>query len=207
MFAWEGNPLFVVTDNGPQFLSSVLSDFLSERGIKHLLTSVYHPQGNGTVEPWNRVLKECILSAEQMRKAWRPSVVEFLQSYHATPHATTSVFPSELLHNRKMRTKVDIFPVKEKSDKCAGVRDTIKERQDKSKKYTDGKRRAKPVSFKVKEQVRIRKPDRVPKGSPKYTLPLLIHEKIGPSSFLLNDGKKWNGQRLTKFPDQIEKTV
>lgn len=121
VFAREGNPLFVVTDNGPQFLSSVFSDFLSERGIKHLRTSVYHPQGNGAVERWNRVLKESILSAEQMRKAWRQSVVEFLQSYRATPHATTGVSPSELLHNRKMRTKLDILPVKDKSDKCAGV--------------------------------------------------------------------------------------
>ncbi|ROK06852.1 hypothetical protein DPX16_23455 [Anabarilius grahami] len=125
----------------------------------------------------------------------------------ATPHATTSVSPSELLHNRKMRTKVDILPVREKRDKCAGVRETVKERQEKSKEYTDRKRRAKPVSFKVKEQVRIRKPDHVPKGSPKYTLPLSIREKIGPSSFLLSDGKKWNGLRLTKFTTQIEKTA
>lgn len=54
------HPLFAVMDNGPQFLSSVFSDFHSERGIKYLCTSVYHPQGNGAVERWNRVLKEGI---------------------------------------------------------------------------------------------------------------------------------------------------
>jgi hypothetical protein len=59
--------------------------------------------------------------------------------------------------------------VRGKSDKCAGVRDAVKEKQEKSKKHTDSKRKAKPVSFKVGEQVRIRKPDHVPKGSPKYT--------------------------------------
>ncbi|KAI2643843.1 Retrovirus-related Pol polyprotein from transposon 17.6 [Labeo rohita] len=81
LFSREGNPQCVVTDNGPQFVSSVFADFLKERGISHIRSSVYYPQGNAAVERWNRVLKECILSAEQMGKPWKHAVTEFLQSY------------------------------------------------------------------------------------------------------------------------------
>lgn len=90
---------------------------------------------------------------------------------------------------------------------CPRVCDTVKERQRKSKKYTDRKKRAKSVSFEVGEQVRIRTPEHVPKGSPKYTLCLSVREKIGPSSFLLSDGKKWNGRRLAKFSGQTESCI
>ena len=132
VFSREGNPSYIVTDNGPQFLSSAFADFLSARGICHLCSSVYYPNCNGAVERWNRVLKKCILAAEQMQKNWRTAVTDFLQDYCATPHATTGVSPSELLHNGRMKTKLDIFPVKVKSDKCTTVRSAVEKQQNKS---------------------------------------------------------------------------
>lgn len=48
---------------------SAFTDFLKERGIKHITTSVYHPQANGCVERYNRVLKDCIQAAE--RPCWK----------------------------------------------------------------------------------------------------------------------------------------
>ncbi len=64
VFAHEGNPCTVTTDNGPQFASSAFADFLSECGIKHIKTSVYHPQANRCVERCNRVLKDTIQTAQ-----------------------------------------------------------------------------------------------------------------------------------------------
>uniref|UniRef100_A0A096M5I9 Gypsy retrotransposon integrase-like protein 1 n=1 Tax=Poecilia formosa TaxID=48698 RepID=A0A096M5I9_POEFO len=136
IFSREGNPDYIVTDNGLQFLSSSFADFLRERGISHLRTSVYHPQCNGAVERWNRVFKETILTAEHMQKDWKTTVTDFLQNYRATPHNTTGVSPSELLHNRRMKTKVDIFPSPEKSRKCTTIKETVKQKQEKSKQYT-----------------------------------------------------------------------
>lgn len=199
LFSREGNPSCIVTDNGPQFLSSVFADFLAERGICHMRTSVYYPQCNGAVERWNRVLKECILAAEQMQKSWKPAVTAFLQNYRATPHATTGVSPSELLHNRKMRTKLDIFPVKGKNDKCATVRDTVEVRQKKWKEYTDERRGAKAPMFKPGDWVRVKRPDHVHKGTSKFTAPLRIQKQIGPGTFVLSDNRKWNASRLTHY--------
>lgn len=41
IFAREGNPCAITTDNGPQFTSSKFADFVKTQGIKHIKTSVY----------------------------------------------------------------------------------------------------------------------------------------------------------------------
>lgn len=199
VFSREGNPQCVVTDNGPQFLSSVFAAFLKERGISHMRSTVYFPQCNGAVERWNRVLKECILSAEQMGKPWKHAVTEFLQSYRATPHSTTAVSPSELLHHRKMRTKLNVFPVGPKSDKCARVKETVSNKQCKSKEYTDKRRGAKYHTFKPGDQVRVKQPGHVKKGVSQFSPPLNIEQQIGKSTFVLSDKKKWNVSKLARF--------
>lgn len=203
VFSREGNPQCIVTDNGPQFISSVFAALLKERGITHMRSSLYCPQCNGAVERWNRVLKECILSAEQMGKPWKHAVTEFLQSYRATPHSTMAVSPSELLHHRKMRTKLNVFPVGPKSDKCARVKETVSTKQLKSKKYTDKRRGAKYHTFKPGDQVRVKQPVHVRKGASKFSPPLNIEQQIGKSTFVLSDKKKWNISKLTRFTGPV----
>ncbi|MCP3662571.1 MAG: DDE-type integrase/transposase/recombinase, partial [Gammaproteobacteria bacterium] len=57
VFAAWGNPLELVSDNGPQFTSHEFTEFLASHAIKHNLTPVYCPQRNGLIERFNRVLK------------------------------------------------------------------------------------------------------------------------------------------------------
>ncbi|XP_020219724.1 uncharacterized protein LOC109802726 [Cajanus cajan] len=51
-----GIPHSLVTNNGRQFIAQSFEDFLRELGIKHLLTSVEHPQTNGQAEAANKVI-------------------------------------------------------------------------------------------------------------------------------------------------------
>nr|KYP51243.1 Pol polyprotein [Cajanus cajan] len=46
----------LVTDNGRQFIAQSFEDFLRELGVKHLPTSVEHPQTNGQAEAANKVI-------------------------------------------------------------------------------------------------------------------------------------------------------
>lgn len=102
VFSREGNPLELVTDNGPSF---VFEAFLAAQEITHCHSSIYYPQSNGEVERWNRVLKDGLQTADMEGQQWMPFVTDFLLTYRATPHALTQVSPAELLHGHPFRTK------------------------------------------------------------------------------------------------------
>lgn len=88
VFACESKPCLITSDNGPQFASSAFADFLRERGIEHIRTSVYHPQANRCVERFNRVLRDNIQTGQANQQRWKPVVTEMLHSYCG--HATTA---------------------------------------------------------------------------------------------------------------------
>ena len=117
VFSREGFPWEIVSDNGTQFVSEEFRIFLSERGIKHTLISLYYPESNGAVERFNGVLKNCIQNCIITGKQWKMSVREFLAAYRATPHATTGQSPAAALHGRELRTKLDIRGIAELQSK------------------------------------------------------------------------------------------
>nr|KYP72320.1 hypothetical protein KK1_004908 [Cajanus cajan] len=61
-FTWKniicrfGIPHALVTDNGRQFIAQELEDFLRDLGIKHLSTSMEHPQTNDQAEVANETI-------------------------------------------------------------------------------------------------------------------------------------------------------
>ncbi len=74
VFSYHGNTECIVTDNGTQFTSAVFAEFLKQRDIKHIRTSVYYPASNGAVERFHRALKGCIQTTIQYAQAWNVSV-------------------------------------------------------------------------------------------------------------------------------------
>jgi len=60
-FMWKlicrfGIPHTVITDNGRQFVDRKLEAFFTELGVKHITSSVEHPQTNGQAEAANKVI-------------------------------------------------------------------------------------------------------------------------------------------------------
>jgi len=53
-------PYAIVTDNETQFKAQTYEDFLKRLGIKHLVTSVEHPQTNGQAEATNKVILKAL---------------------------------------------------------------------------------------------------------------------------------------------------
>jgi hypothetical protein len=64
-----GVPGTVTTDRGTQFTSALWSSTCTSLGIKHVLTTAYHPQSNGMVERVHRQLKDA-LRARGAGPAW-----------------------------------------------------------------------------------------------------------------------------------------
>lgn len=50
IFARNGVPSQLVSDNGPQFMSAEFSKFIALNGIKHITSAPYHPSTNGLAE-------------------------------------------------------------------------------------------------------------------------------------------------------------
>lgn len=57
IFARFGLPETIVSDNGPQFVSSEFEDYCSRNGIHHVKTAPFHPQSNGQAERFVDTLK------------------------------------------------------------------------------------------------------------------------------------------------------
>ena len=137
--------------------------------------------------------------AEREKTPWKAHVTEFLQVYRATPHATTGTSPFELLHGRKMRTKLSIQPKVTPQDKQ--LRDRVQKKQLQMKTYADNRRHAKTPNLKPGSLVRVRNPLHVKKGHSKFSEPLSVTKQRGPHSYTLSDGKTWDASHLSILPD------
>lgn len=60
MFASNGLPEEVVSDNGPQFTSSDYRQFLRGIGIKQTLVPAYHPASNGAATTSVQTVKSAL---------------------------------------------------------------------------------------------------------------------------------------------------
>ena len=109
IFGREGSCHELVSDNGVQFRSFEFARFLKSENVRHLRTSLYYPQSNGEVERFNRTLKHVVerVITEKFGDVAQ-EVSQFLRIYRSTIHATTGKSPSELLHGRCMKTKLNI---------------------------------------------------------------------------------------------------
>ena len=121
-----------------------------------------------------RVFKDCLHTANLEGKPWKSFIPDFLQTYRATRHATTHQTPAELLHGHTLHTKLHIGDrqISVPAARLEDVRCCVEQKQDKSKRYTDKHRGAKPSTFQCGSFLRVWKPGLHQKGQNKYTQPL-----------------------------------
>jgi putative transposase len=51
----------LLSDNGPSYVSSELSEWLENKGIRHIRGRAYHPMTQGKIERYHRSMKNRIL--------------------------------------------------------------------------------------------------------------------------------------------------
>ncbi|XP_064475837.1 uncharacterized protein K02A2.6-like [Ornithodoros turicata] len=208
IFSREGHPVEIVTDNGCQFISHEFRAFLQERGIRHIRSSVYHPQGNGMIERFNKVLKSFVQVAQLENRPIKEAVLEYIGVYRATPHASTGLAPAFLLHGRDIRTRLNTigFPTRkfltEPASEISRLRERIEKKQARLKAYIDEKRSAKQQHLEPGDFVRVKLPGHIYKGQLRYSEPRKIIKKRSNNSFLLDDNRIWNSSKLSKVPKE-----
>ncbi len=91
-----GVPATVTTDRGTQFTSSLWTSTCSCLGIKHILTTAYHPQSNGMVERVHRQIKDA-LRARGAGLEWHSHLPWVLLGLRAAPKEDSAVSSAELV--------------------------------------------------------------------------------------------------------------
>ena len=110
IFAAQGLPERIVSDNSPQFAASEFQQFCNSRGIVHSTIAPYYPRFNGEVERLVATFKNSIEKANpSSNEQLQNSLINFLARYRATPHTVTGQTPSEMLNCRRIRTLLDLL--------------------------------------------------------------------------------------------------
>ena len=74
-FSLFGLPKIVQTDRGSNFISCVVTHVLKELRIQHDLSSAYHPESQGALEPYHQTLKSMLRAyCLESGKAWVDAV-------------------------------------------------------------------------------------------------------------------------------------
>ena len=97
IFARHGIPEVVYSDNGPQFQSSVYSQFALAYQFNHITSSPYFPQRNGEAERAVATIKNLL------KKEGDPYLA--LLAYRSTPWEI-GFSPSQLLMGRTLRSTI-----------------------------------------------------------------------------------------------------
>ena len=107
IFACQGIPVVVKSDNGPPFNSDDFRNFVRHLGFTHRKVTPLWPQANGEVEHFMGPLMKMIRAAYVESRSWKQELHRYLRQYRATPHVAIGVPPAEALYGRKLRTTLE----------------------------------------------------------------------------------------------------
>lgn len=89
VFSRVGFPKEVLTDQETNLMGEVMQEMWNQLGVKHLHTSVFHPQCNGLVEKFNGSLKTMIRRfAEEDPTGWPRMIEPVMFAIQEVPQAS-----------------------------------------------------------------------------------------------------------------------
>ena len=210
VFSRLGIPKEIVTDQGSNFLSSLMNQLCKLLSIEKIKTSPYHPQANGLVENFNGTLKKMLKCyAQEEPNDWDQHIPYVLFAYRESPHESTGFSPFELLYGRRVRGPLQLLKENweneanddqeslvsyvlntrqrlEKLHELAAIRESqAKQRQ---KKYFDI--HSKNREFEIGQKVLILLPTSNNKLLAEWKGPYRITEKVSPVDYRVLLNKK-----------------
>ncbi|XP_054284384.1 uncharacterized protein K02A2.6-like [Macrosteles quadrilineatus] len=108
LFSTFGYPFTLVSDNGPNFTSSIFNQFLQACGVTHKFSAPYHPATNGQAERFVQTVKKQLIAMENDGGDLHFKINHILMSLRNATNATGSS-AYELMFGRRIRTRLDLM--------------------------------------------------------------------------------------------------
>ena len=107
-FCKFGVPKCIHSDQGRNFLSSLMKEISAVYQIDRVVGSAYHPESQGLVERCNKTIKEMLMHYVQSdARQWDLFVPFVMQAYNTSVSASTLFTPYQLFFGREARLPVD----------------------------------------------------------------------------------------------------
>ena len=101
-------PRVIVSDNGTEFCNAVIDQINAFFNIKHTTTSIYHPQANGKVERFNRVMSDALAKlVDRSQRDWDSKIPAILSAYRTAKNESTKFSPFYVIYGRDPVLPVD----------------------------------------------------------------------------------------------------
>ncbi|CAH1243923.1 GIN1 [Branchiostoma lanceolatum] len=214
-FSRVGIPEEILTDQGANFLSTVLTQMCEKLGIHKLRTSPYHPQTNGVCERFNGTLKAMLRKlVSEDAKDWDDYLPFVCFAYRETPCASTGFSPFELTFGRQVRGPLMVLretwlDEEEQEDSLADYITDLKTKlewmqewslqqqettQKKSKAWYD--KTARDREFSVGDQVLVLLPSATSKLQRQWRGPYTIMQKMNSVDYKVDTGRRTKRIRI-----------
>ena len=108
-FVYYGFPEMIISDQGRNFESRVISELCKFGRVKKLRTSSYHQQSNGQCERFNATLLSMLGTLPPEGKmTWTDKVGTLVHAYNSTKSAITGFSPHYLMFGREPKLPLDV---------------------------------------------------------------------------------------------------
>lgn len=102
-----GAPSIIVSDRDKAFTSELFKYITSTFGVKHIVSTPYHPEGNATVESFHRTLSTGLRFFNSSITPFHEALSNILFGYRSTIHSTTGHSPSFMLYGQDLKLAPD----------------------------------------------------------------------------------------------------
>ena len=109
IFARTGIPLKLLSDQGAQFLGSLVRHLCRDLRVDQVRTAPYHPECNGVVERMHGTLVPMLTKASQLGMDWVEQLPFALFALRSAPNRDTKFSPYQLVYGHRVRTPLDIL--------------------------------------------------------------------------------------------------
>ena len=110
VFCRHGIPDTILSDQGTNYQSNLLSELYELLDVHKVRTSPYHPQTDGLSERFNRTIQAMLTSyIAENQQNWDLFLPTLAFAYNTAVHCTTKMTPFELVYGRKPKVPLDLI--------------------------------------------------------------------------------------------------